>query len=126
MPIYYHCKTCKTSFALGLDKCPRCNAEVPREGRRFRVVVISKGRTVARIVKGSIDSARDLEKKIGGQLVDNQYKSPAENRREAERLREEDEKRKREAIPIPTLDEVWAKYFTQYQAIGKASVKEES
>lgn len=118
MPIYLFCKHCKTTLPQGSETCKKCGAPIPRTGKKYRVVVISKGKTVTRVAP-SLEVARDIEKLINSQLIKDEYVTPMERHKEEER-------KKREAITIPTLSDVFERYIADYRIAGKAARQIES
>jgi integrase/DNA-directed RNA polymerase subunit RPC12/RpoP len=106
MAINYICKKCKTAFSLTHKKCPHCGEPIPRAGKTYRVRVQVNGKRITRTVPNSLELAREIEAKIKSELVSGDYF----NRH----------------TKIPTIDDIWNKYFDIYKAQGKAYTKEKN
>lgn len=91
MAIYLRCQSCKSDTRnVHIKVCGKCGSSIPKNGRKYRVVVTSNGKTASRMVD-NLSIAKDVEAKIKGDLVRGDF-SILKKR-------------------TPTLDEVWEKYL---------------
>lgn len=106
MAVYLFCKECKSTYNVSLKKCPKCDSPTPSRNKVFRVSVMINGKRVTRTIPNSIERAQQIEAKIKGELIDDEYF----DRREK----------------IPTLGEIWKDYHESHKATGKAWAQDKS
>ena len=68
MAIQLYCRECRAYVNVSLKKCSKCNAALPREGRKYRVDVTVKGKRVTRFVD-NLTIAREVEGVIRSDMV---------------------------------------------------------
>lgn len=91
------------SFDLKLPACPKCQAPVPKEGKKFRVEVMVGRKRITKVVNRSIRDARDIEAKLKSDLLTGEYFKNTKNHY--------------------TLDEVYSQYINSSTAAGIKSVR---
>lgn len=90
MAIHIYCSRCRVSYKLDVKACPKC--ETAFKKKKYRVCVSVKGKRVTRFFD-NLTLAREAETAIKADILRGDL----------------DIKQKSE--PIPTLNEVWAKYL---------------
>src|SRR5208283_1729415 len=93
MAIQLYCQECRSYAKVTAKKCPKCGAEFPREGRKYRVDVTVKGKRVTRF-RDNLTIAREVEGAIRGDLVRGEYDITTHK-----------------ATKAVTLADVWDKYL---------------
>jgi uncharacterized lipoprotein YmbA len=73
MSVYVRCLHCKTDQNVSNKVCVKCGKKIGRKDRVFRVKVIHQGKTVTKMVHGSLELAKQIEAKIKSSLVDGEY-----------------------------------------------------
>lgn len=93
MSIYLYCRECRSTSPIKNKSCAKCEKSFPKEGRKFRVSVTVKGKTVNRIVD-NLTIAKEAESTIKSDLLRGEYNI-----------------NNHKVQTVTTLDDVWNKYL---------------
>jgi len=104
MSIYIRCPKCESDQSIKNKICKKCGEPLPKQNKRYKVIVKHNGKTVSKTIHNSLELARKIETKIKAELEGGEYY---------------DRRQK-----IPTLNEVWEKYINIQKVEGKSWQKD--
>lgn len=93
MSIYLYCRGCRSTSPIKSKVCSKCGQPFPREGKKYRVSVTVKGKTVARVLD-NLTIAKEAENTIKSDMLRDEYDITAH-----------------QVKKVVTLGDVWEKYL---------------
>lgn len=70
--IYLYCRACRSTSPIKSKTCSRCGQTFPKEGRKYRVSVMNKGKRINRIVD-NLTLAREVESTLKTDLLRDEF-----------------------------------------------------
>lgn len=72
MPVFVVCSNCHNVYSINKKECPKCGFK-EKQNKKFLVRVEHQGRKVSEVVHNSLDLARNIERKLKTELIENTY-----------------------------------------------------
>ncbi|WP_456471179.1 tyrosine-type recombinase/integrase [Caminibacter sp.] len=73
MSIYIRCPNCKSDQNIKSKVCKKCGKPLPKQNKRYKVIVKHNGKTVTKTIHNSLELARKIEAKIKAELEGGEY-----------------------------------------------------
>jgi len=73
MSIYIRCPNCESDQNIKNKICKKCGKPLPKQNKRYKVIVKHNGKTVTKTIPNSLDLAKEIEVKIKQELISGEY-----------------------------------------------------